>query len=243
LFKKYVEKFGFGKATGIEIGPEVAGDIRPLSKPGEIFAATASFGQGIAVTPLQMVAAFAALGNGGTLYRPHLVQEVVHPDGSKSVTPREPVRDVISSRTSRLVSGMMVTVVEQGHGKRAAVPGYYVAGKTGTAQIPNPNGPGYLANATIGSFAGYAPASDPKFVMLVKIDRPRTVQYAEASAAPVFGSMAKFLLTYLQVEPERPIEEIPLEPLPLIEPIPDDASVEAPALDAEDALPVIEPAG
>ncbi len=218
LFKKYVEAFGFGELSGIEVSPEVSGDIRPLSKPGDIFAATASFGQGIAVTPLQMVAAFAALGNGGQLYKPFLVQEVLHADGTKTTTNPTEVRQVISSRTSRLVSGMMVTVVEQGHGKRAAVPGYYVAGKTGTAQIPNPNGGGYLANATIGSFAGYAPASDPAFVMLVKIDHPRTVQFAEASAAPVFGNMARFLLNYLQIEPERPVEDMPLEPLPLIDP-------------------------
>lgn len=218
LFKQYVEKFGFGLPTGIELSPEEDGDIRPLSKPGDIFAATASFGQGIAVTPLQMVAAFGALGNGGRLFRPYIVQEVVHADGTKTTTKPEEVRQVVSSRTSRLISGMMVTVVEQGHGKRAAVPGYFVAGKTGTAQIPNPNGPGYLANATIGSFAGYAPASDPAFVMLVKIERPRTVQFAEASAAPVFGNMARFLLNYLQIEPERPIEDMALEPIPLIEP-------------------------
>ncbi len=218
LFRKYVEAFGFGVETGIEIGPEVGGDIRPLSKPGEIFAATASFGQGIAVTSLQMVAAFGALGNGGQLFKPYIVQEIIHPDGTKTTTKPTVVRQVISSRTSRLVSGMMVTVVEQGHGKRAAVPGYYVAGKTGTAQIPNPNGPGYLANATIGSFAGFAPASDPAFIMLVKINHPRTVQFAEASAAPVFGNMARFLLNYLQIEPERPVGELPLEPLPLIDP-------------------------
>lgn len=217
LFKRYVEKFGIGEKTGIEIGPEVTGDIRPLSKPGDIFAATGSFGQGIAVTPLQMVAAFGALGNGGVLYQPHLVQEIVHPDETKTTTKPSEVRQVISSRTSRLVSGMMVTVVERGHGTRAAVPGYYVAGKTGTAQIPNPDGPGYLKDATIGSFAGFAPASDPGFVMLVKIDRPRTVRFAESSAAPVFGNMARFLLNYLQVEPERPVEEMALEPLPLLE--------------------------
>jgi len=218
MFKRYVEAFGFGKQTGIEISPEVGGDIRPLSKPGDIFAATASFGQGIAVTPLQMLAAYAALGNGGTLYKPYLVQEVLHPDGTKTTTSPTEVRQVISSRTSRLISGMMVSVVEQGHGKRAGVPGYYVAGKTGTAQIPNPNGGGYLTDGTIGSFAGYAPASDPAFVMIVKVDRPRTVQYAESSAAPVWGNMARFLLNYLQVEPERPMGDAPLEPIPLIAP-------------------------
>lgn len=226
-FKSYVEKFGFGKTTNIELRPEADGDIRPLSKKGEIFAATASFGQGIAVTPMQLVAAYAALGNGGKLYRPYIVDEVHHPDGTTQKTKPEITSQPIGARASRLVSGMLVTVVENGHGAQAGVPGYYVAGKTGTAQIPDLKNGGYLTDGTIGSFAGYAPASDPKFVMLVKIDHPRTVQYAESSAAPVFGSMAKFLLSYLHVEPERPIIEKPLAPLP---PLPADATttVEAP---------------
>lgn len=139
--------------------------------------------------------------------RPYLVDEIVAPDGTKTVTVPSEIREVISSRAARLVSGMMVTVVESGHGKRAAVPGYYVAGKTGTAQIPNPDGGGYLQDVTIGTFAGFAPSDSPSFVMLVKIDRPKTVQYAEASAAPVWGNMAGFLLKYLQVEPERPVAD------------------------------------
>ena len=224
-FKSYVEKFGFGKTTNIELAPEAKGDIRPLAKPGDIFAATASFGQGIAVTPMQLVTAYAALGNGGKLYRPYIIDEVHHPDGTTQKTQPEVVSQPISTRTSRLVSGMLVTVVENGHGAQAGVSGYYVAGKTGTAQIPDFKNGGYLTNGTIGSFAGYAPASDPKFVMLVKVDHPRTVQYAESSAAPVFGSMAKFLLSYLHVEPERPIIEKPLAPLP---PLPTDATTTDP---------------
>jgi len=224
-FKSYVEKFGFGKTTNIELVPEAKGDIRPLAKPGDIFAATASFGQGIAVTPMQLVTAYAALGNGGKLYRPYIVDEVHHSDGTMQKTKSEVVSQPISARTSRLVSAMLVTVVENGHGFQAGVSGYYVAGKTGTAQIPDFKNGGYLADGTIGSFAGYAPASDPKFVMLVKVDHPRTVQYAESSAAPVFGSMAKFLLSYLHVEPERPIVEKPLAPLP---PLPTDATTTAP---------------
>lgn len=208
-FREYVKKFGIGTKTGIEIGPEATGDIRPLDKPGQIYVATASYGQGITSTPIQMTSAFQALANGGTLMRPYIVQEVIAPDGTKTVTAPSEIRQVVSSRAARLVSGMMVNVVEYGHGKRAAVPGYYVAGKTGTAQIPNPNGPGYLPDATIGSFVGYAPSDHPKFVMLVKIDRPRTVQFAEASAAPVWGDMASFLLKYLQVQPERPITDTP----------------------------------
>lgn len=208
-FREYVKKFGMGVKTGIEISPEADGDIRPLDNKGQVYAATASYGQGITATPLQMTSSFQALANGGKLMRPYLVQEIVAPDGGRTVTAPSEIRQVVSARAARLVSGMMVNVVEHGHGKRAAVPGYFVAGKTGTAQIANPNGPGYLEDATIGSFAGYAPSDDPKFVMLVKIDHPRTVQYAEASAAPVWGDIAAFLLKYLQVKPERPIIEKP----------------------------------
>lgn len=213
-FKKYVERFGFGKKTDIGITPEVDGDIRPLDKKGSIFAATASYGQGITVTQIQMLQAFGALANGGKLMQPYLVKEIIHPDGTRDVTKPTVIDEVISKRTARLVSGMMVTVVENGHGKRAAVPGYYVAGKTGTAQIPNPDGPGYLKDATIGSFAGYAPSEQAKFVMLVTVVKPQTVKFAEASAAPVFGDMAKYILATLQVSPERPIKEDPLPPPP-----------------------------
>lgn len=211
-FNDYVKKFGMGVKTGIELSPEGDGNIGPLEKKGQIYAATGSYGQGITTTPLQMAAAFQALANGGKLMRPHIVREVLAPDGTKTVTAPSEIRQVVSARAARLVSGMMVNVVEHGHGKRAAVPGYYIAGKTGTAQVANPNGPGYLPDATIGSFAGYAPSDNPAFVMLVKIDRPRTVQFAEASAAPVWGDLAAFLLTYLQVKPERPIMEKPVPP-------------------------------
>lgn len=217
-FREYVKKFGIGTKTGIEIGPESTGDIRPLDNPGQIYAATASYGQGITTTPLQMTSAFQALANGGTFMRPHLVQEIIAPDGTKIVTAPSEIRRVVSTRAARLVSGMMVNVVEYGHGRRASVPGYYVAGKTGTAQIPNPDGPGYLADATIGSFVGYAPSDHPAFVMMVKIDRPRTVQFAEASAAPVWGDMAAFLLKYLQIQPERPITDTPAPQPPALPP-------------------------
>lgn len=223
-FADYVRKFGMGVKTGIELSPESDGNIEPLSRKGQIYAATGSYGQGITTTPLQMSAAFQALANGGKLMRPYLVQEILAPDGTKTVTAPSEIRQVVSARAARLVSGMMVNVVEEGHGKRAAVPGYYVAGKTGTAQVANPDGPGYLPDATIGSFAGYAPSDSPAFVMLVKIDRPRTVQYAEASAAPVWGDLATFLLRYLQVKPERPIIDKPLPPPPAA-PIPTSTAV------------------
>jgi cell division protein FtsI/penicillin-binding protein 2 len=208
MFRRYIENFGFGAKTGIDLAPESKGDISGLAKKGSVFAATGSFGQGISVTPLQLVSGYAALANGGKLMRPYVVDEIVHPDGSREKTKPKVIGQPITSRASRLIGGMLVSVVENGHGKRAGVPGYWVGGKTGTAQVPKTDGPGYDPNITIGSFAGYAPASDPKFVMLVKIDHPRDVEWAESSAAPVFGEMAKFLLSYLEVPPERAVGKV-----------------------------------
>lgn len=205
LFRKYVEAFGFGKKTGIELTPEAKGNIQPLTKKGSIFAATGSFGQGITATPMQLIAAYGALGNGGRLMKPYVVDEILRPDGTRVKTKPEVVGQPISARSSRLISGMLAAVVEEGHGKRAGVPGYWVAGKTGTAQVARTDGLGYQKDVSIGSFIGYAPSSDPKFVMLVKLDHPRDVEWAESSAAPLFGEMAKFLLTYEQVQPDRPI--------------------------------------
>lgn len=200
-FTKAMRDFGFGALTGIEQTGETSADISPLDKPGQIYAATASFGQGITVTPIQMLQAFSALANGGKMMTPFLVSMLRHPDGTTTPTASQKGREVISQRAAALVGGMMVSVVEHGHGTRAGVPGYRVAGKTGTAQIPKKDGPGYEAHDTIGSFIGFAPVEDPRFVMLVRIDRPQDVRFAESTAAPVFGEMAKFLLQYYGVAP------------------------------------------
>lgn len=215
LFREYVKRWGFGVKTNLEVTTEAKGNISSLDRKGSIYAATASFGQGIAVTPIQMLTAFSSLANKGTMMKPYLIDEVRYPDGSVVKTKPEVIRDVVTPRTAQLTTGMLINVVENGHGKRAGVPGYYVAGKTGTAQVANPKG-GYLEGVTIGSFIGYAPAEDPKFTMLVKIDKPKTVAFAESSAAPVFGDMAKFLLNYFQVPPERPIVEKKEEALPVL---------------------------
>ncbi len=204
-FRHYVESFGFGKKTEIELAPEARGNVSSLQKKGSIFAATASYGQGITMTPMQLIAAYGALANGGKLMRPYVVDEIIHPDGTKERAKPQLMSQPIDARSSRLITGMLVSVVENGHGKRAGVPGYWVAGKTGTAQVSRTDGLGYEKDAAIGSFVGYAPASDPRFVMLIKMDHPRDVLWAESSAAPLFGEMAKFLLDYLRVPPERPI--------------------------------------
>lgn len=198
-FRKYVKAFGFGTLAGIELDTETTGNISALNTNNEIYFATASFGQGLTVTPLQMVASYAALANGGRMMQPYIVHKIVKPDGSVVETKPKEVRQIISEHTATLLSGMLVNVVRKGHGKRAGVKGYYVAGKTGTAQIPRKDKRGYEEHASIGSFAGFAPVDNPRFAMLVKIDRPRDVEWAESSAAPLFGDLAQFLLTYYEV--------------------------------------------
>jgi len=202
-FVEYVKNFGFGVRTGIELETEASGDISSLDLGQEVYAATASFGQGITVTPLQMAAAYAAIANDGVLMKPYVVEDVIAPDGTRDSRIPQEIRRVISAKTSRLLGAMLVSVVENGHGKKAGVPGYYIGGKTGTAQVASSDGTGYSASATIGSFAGFGPVNGPKFAMVVRIDNPRDVQWAESTAAPLFGDIAKFLLQYFEVPPER----------------------------------------
>ncbi len=205
VFADFVRKFGFGEATKVELPHEQGGNLKSLEQKSEIYYATASFGQGITTTPLQLAAAFGALANGGKLMRPYVVDTLHYADGRVQTTEPTFVRQVVSPAVATMVGGMLVAVVERGHGKRAAVPGYYVAGKTGTAEISNPTG-GYQKGKNIGTFVGYAPVDDPKFVMIVKISEPKDVVFAESSAAPVFGEVAKYLLEYYRVPPSREVK-------------------------------------
>lgn len=202
-FVEYVERFGFGTYTGIELGGESTGNVSSLKESAESYTATATFGHGITVTPIQMAAAFAAMANNGTLMQPYVVSEIRAADGTSEVTTPHQVRQVISEHSSRLISAMLISVVENGHGKRAAVPGYYIAGKTGTAEVPREDGLGYQRDVTIGSFAGFGPVGDARFAMVVRLDHPRAVRFAESSAAPLFGEIAEFLLRYFEVPPQR----------------------------------------
>lgn len=205
-FKNFVRAFGFGQKSGIELDKESSATIASLNDKNEIYLATASFGQGFTVTPMQLVNAFATIANGGNLMQPYIVDAIVKPDGSRLQTKPKTLRRVISERTATLLSGMLVNVVRQGHGKRAGVPYYYVGGKTGTAQVPRKDGRGYESGNTIGSFVGFAPVDNPRFAMLVKVDHPRDVQWAESSAAPLFGDLAKFLLNYYAIPPDEAVE-------------------------------------
>lgn len=201
-FSEYVDRFGFGKKTGIEV-LESKGDLGNLKGNIDVNYHTASFGQGVNVTPIQMVQAYGAMANGGRMMKPYVVNARISGNGTVEETKPQEIGQPITVQTASTISAMLVNVVENGHGKRAGVKGYYVAGKTGTAQVPLKDGKGYDMNNNIGSFAGFAPVEDPRFVMLVRVNHPRTVSFAESTAAPAFGTMAQFLLQYYNVSPSR----------------------------------------
>ncbi len=203
IFEDYIKKFGFGERSGLSISQESEGDISALSKRGDIYKATASFGQGITVTPLQMLNAVNVIANRGKLVKPYLVSQINYSNGSSEEFRPTVVRQVIDKSTASQLSAMLVNVVDNGHAKTAAVPGYYVAGKTGTAQVANPETGKYYADRTIHSFVGFAPNDDPKFTAIVELDYPSSARFAEGTAAPIFGEIAKFLLEYYKIPPSR----------------------------------------
>lgn len=202
-FRDYVEQFGFGVKTGIELDTEGSGTIQSLyqNKKDSVdcYTATASFGQGITATPLQMVSSFGAIANGGSLMEPYIIKKVTYPNGKIEETKPKEIRHVLERRTSQLLSGILVRVIDNAEGSLAKVPGYYVAGKTGTAQIAGPGG--YIAD-TNHSFIGFGPVDDPKFVMIIKFEKPRRA-YASTTAAPTFAEIAKFIMQYYHIEPDR----------------------------------------
>ncbi len=206
-FKEYVERFGFGSLSNIELPAEADGNIsnlEHLNRNVEFY--TASFGQGITVTPLQLAVAYSALANGGELLKPQIVEKIVHSDGKEEKIEPYVVHRVISEKASKQVGQMLRSVVVNGHGKRADVPGYLIGGKTGTAQVANTGKKGYDDSQTIGTFAGYGPIDDPRFVIVVKMDNPKTVIWAESSAAPTFGKVMQYLLDFYNIAPTEKIE-------------------------------------
>ena len=201
-FYRYVRAFGFSAATNIDLSDEINGAVKTRQAGNWSLAdlGANSFGQGIAVTPIQMLNATAAIANGGQLIQPYVVQARVMGDEVQYTQPVV-VRQVLRSETAATMAEMMADVVEMGNSK-AAVPGYRVAGKSGTAQIPIPGG--YDDVETIVTYVGFAPVDDPQFVMIVKMDRPDPTenQWASQTAAPVFSSIATRLLQRLGVPPD-----------------------------------------
>jgi stage V sporulation protein D (sporulation-specific penicillin-binding protein) len=199
-FKDYVEKFGFGKKTGIGLDTESAGDISSFSKNAPIYNANASFGQGFMVTPIQLAAAYSALANGGRVVKPRVIDEIRYPNGRVEKFEPETTGAVISPQTQKLINGMLISVIDNGSGyKRVKLDDYYVAGKTGTAQIAKG---GKYSDESNHTFVGYFPATNPRFVLFVKYEAPQR-QWAESTAAPVFKDVAKFLIDYYGIPPER----------------------------------------
>lgn len=199
-----LRSFGFARPTGIDLPGEAAGLVRPENAWREIDVATASFGQGIAVTPIQLVRAFAAIANGGRLLRPHVVRRVVA-SGGDVLQDSTPVRErrVMSPETARLVTQLLVRVVEEGTGTSARVDGFTVAGKTGTSQKVDPATGRYHPTDRVASFAGFLPAEDPALAILVVVDTPtRGSHYGGVVAAPVFRRIAEQGLALLGVLPE-----------------------------------------
>jgi len=203
-FHNYIKSFGFGRLSGIDLPGEAAGVVRPSSQWYPIDLATHAFGQGIAVTPIQLAMAYAAVANGGMLMRPFIVKKIVGPDG-QVLLKKEPhvVRRVISEKTAHLLTSILKGVVlEGGTGTKAALDGFEVAGKTGTAQKVDEHG-GYAARKRIASFVGFVPAEDPRLVLLVIVDEPEANVYGGVVAAPVFRNIAEASLRRLAVAPQN----------------------------------------
>jgi cell division protein FtsI (penicillin-binding protein 3) len=195
---KWISKFGFGRVTGIDFPGESPGIVLPPEKWSGSTIGNVPIGQGIAVTPVQMAAAYAAVANGGIWSRPHLVDHVA--GGGRPSLYR---RRLVSPRIANELMLMLKDVVAEGTGQYAAMPGYQVAGKTGTAQKPDSHG-GYATGRYVASFVGIVPASRPRFVVLVTVDEPQGAIWGGVVAAPAFQQIARFDLQYLEVPPDAP---------------------------------------
>lgn len=198
-FLELFKTFGFGDTTGIDLEEESSPTLRPDSEWREIDLATASFGQGVAVTPLQMVRAVSAIANNGWLMEPRVVKEIRDSEGKTVQVKSKKIRQVITEKTARLITEMMVAAVEYGEAKWAKPKGYRIAGKTGTAQIPVEGH--YDEKKTIASFIGFAPADNPRFVMLVTLREPTSSPWGSETAAPLFFRIARDIFGYLGVPP------------------------------------------
>jgi cell division protein FtsI/penicillin-binding protein 2 len=196
-FYDYLARFGFGEPTYIGLGGEPAGIVRTHQEEGwyPIDLATNSFGQGVSVSPLQMLTAVASLVNGGELMRPYIVKEVSGPDGHRLFQPVA-VRRTVSEGTSRTLSEMMGAVVDGSPGHGAQTAGYTTGGKTGTTTFPD-------RAETIASFVGFSPREDPAIIMLVKIDAPKDDTLGGAVAAPIYAGLAPQILSYLGVHQDE----------------------------------------
>ena len=197
---RYLRDFGFGTKTGLGFPGESRGILLDPRKWSGTSIGTVPIGQGLAVTAMQMVGAYNAIANGGTWVAPKMVRATVDNDGERHPTPASERREVVSARTAQQVTAMLTEVVRVGTGTNAAVAGYNVAGKTGTARKPMENARGYQVGAYVSSFAGFVPAEKPEFTIIVVLDQPTPI-YGGLVAAPVFSEIARYALRQYQVPP------------------------------------------
>lgn len=200
--RDYFKRFGFGVKTGVDLPGEVSGDISSLESGKDIDIASASFGQGIAVTPLQMASAMGVIANGGKLMRPYMVERIQDESGNQIAHHPETVRQVISPETAETLTKMLVSAVRNGFENRSGVKGYFIAGKTGTAQIPRLDGKGY-SDKLIHTFVGFAPAFDARFVILLQLNEPMGNRFAANTLTPAFHDLAEFMLNYYEIPPDE----------------------------------------
>ena len=191
--------------TGIDFPGEANGFVLPPSQWSGSTIGTVPFGQGISVTPIGLTRAYAVFANDGIMVNPYLVSRVVSGQGNilmdKKQDEGRDEKKVVSPKNAREIRYMMEKVVEEGTGKNAQIPGYRIAGKTGTAQKPKENGRGYEAGRYIASFIGFAPVEDPQVLVLVVIDEPQDVIWGGVVAAPVFKNITEFSLHHLKIKP------------------------------------------
>lgn len=199
----YIDRFGFGKATGVDLWGEDPGLVPPYEEWSGSSIGNIPIGQGLTVTPLQLAAGYAALANGGLTVTPYVTE---------GAAPEGPGRRVISENTSSIVRGMLQGVVEgeEGTGGLARIPGYSVAGKTGTAEKVDPD-TGLYGGGYFTSFIGFAPVDDPKYLTLILVDDPQTTYWGEVVAAPAFQKVMSFTLSYMNVPPDRRETDVPAE--------------------------------
>ncbi|AAK80088.1 stage V sporulation protein D (sporulation-specific penicillin-binding protein) [Clostridium acetobutylicum] len=203
----YINKFGFGRKTGIDLPGEARGIIRPTNKIGPVDLATIAFGQSNTVSMVQYMQAFNSVANGGYLITPHVMREISHVENNRQVVDKEysdyNKKRILDESMTATLRGYLEKVVSEGGGKKAFIDGYHIGGKTGTAQKPNPNGGGYEHGKYIASFVGMAPASDPKITVMVSIDEPDPSNYyAGQISAPVGQKVFNDIFNYLGIKPD-----------------------------------------
>lgn len=203
-FRSYMKSYGIGEKTGIDLPNETSGLIKNLESPRDIEYANASFGQGIALTPIEAIRALSTIANDGKLVTPHLVKQIRYEDGTSKILEHPVTRSgIIKEETSETISRMLVHVFESYDGGSHKMEHYSIGSKTGTAQVAMENGKGYYTDRHTHSFFGYFPAYDPQFIVFLFLKNPKGVEYASQSLIPPFINITKFLLNYYNVPPDR----------------------------------------